>query len=185
MRLVIIVLSVLGIAVLIAVSVAFMWIGTYGPSTAVYPGRQLPQRFVSRVRDLGLLERGETIRYFYSDALVDIERGMYFVTDRKLVVYSSEWEEPSIVIPFDRIDELSARYDESWLEDSSVFLTTTDGMEISFPVSSEQGLDEKFVEAITEHLPSGAEDEAGGDQSFQSIPPPADRRWLAFGVLDS
>ena len=51
------------------------------------------------VRFRCLLQEEEQIRYFYSDALYDIKDSLYFVTDRNLVLYSTDWEEPQIIIP--------------------------------------------------------------------------------------
>ena len=89
-------------AIVIAVSV----IGSIAPGTAVYTGRQVPKRFMETIRSLNLLKEDEQIRYFYSDALIDIKNGLYFVTDKNLVLYSSGWEEPEMIIPFDQIASL-------------------------------------------------------------------------------
>ncbi len=135
-----------------AILIALVVIGSIGPDTAVYPGRQIPKRFMSTIRSLDLLEDNEQIRYFYSDALFDIKTGLYFVTDKNLVLYSSSWEEPAAIIPFYEIASLDTVYDDSFLEDTSVLVSTFSEMEVSFPVSSEKGLDKKFVEAIQEKL---------------------------------
>ena len=86
---------VLGCASLIgAIVTAIFIVGSIGPDTAVYTGRQIPKRFMETIRSLNLLKEDEQIRYFYSDALIDIKNGLYFVTDKNLVLYSSGWEEP-------------------------------------------------------------------------------------------
>ena len=90
-------------AVVSASVIALFVVGSIAPDTAVYMGRQVPERFMTTIRSLGLLKEGEQIRYFYSDALFDINAGLYFVTDRNLVLYSSEWEDPEIIVPFDSI----------------------------------------------------------------------------------
>jgi hypothetical protein len=131
---------------------AVMYIGEVAPETSIYTGRQVPKRYLSTVSDLKLLQEDEQIRYFYSDALLDIKDGLYFVTDRNLVIYSSEWEEPAEVMPLTDIIKLDVEYDESFFEDSTVYIETIQGMEISFPLSSEKGLDKKFVEAIREKM---------------------------------
>ncbi len=129
-----------------------MFIGTVAPETFIYTGRQVPKKYMSTIGDLELLQEGEKIRYFYSDALFDIKEGFYFVTDRNLVIYSKEWEEPAEVTPLKEIIEMNVEYDDSFLEDSMVYIETLDGMEISFPLSSEKGLDKKFVAAIREKM---------------------------------
>lgn len=75
------------------------------------------------------------------------------VTDRNLVVYSKEWETPAEVTPLKDIVALDVDYDESFFEDSMVVVETIEGMEVTFPLSSEKGLDKKFVEAIRAKMP--------------------------------
>lgn len=133
-----------GIALIIFVS--------NGPDTSVYTGSQIPKRFITTIRSMNLLKDDEQIRYFYSDALFDIKAGLYFVTDKNLVLYSSEWVEPEMIIPFDQIVSVDVEYDDSFLDDSIVYISTNSGMDVVFPVSSEKGLDKKFVEAINEKL---------------------------------
>ncbi len=143
--------SVIGLAV-----IALFVMGSIGPDTAVYTGRQVPKRFMKTIRSLDLLSEGEQIKYFYSDALVDIKTGLCFVTDRNLVLYSTNWEEPQTIIPIDQIKSLDAEYNDSLWDDSMVNVTTYSGMEVFFPVSSEKGLDRKFVQAIRKNLNVGA-----------------------------
>ena len=70
------------------------------------------------VRDLGILEDSEKIRYFYSDALVNIRNGMCFVTDSKLVLYNENWAEPQLAVPLHTIVDAQVEYNESFFEDS-------------------------------------------------------------------
>lgn len=130
--------AVLGLAIL----------GSMLPETSVYLGHQVPKKYMEEIRSLNLLEEGESIRYFYTDALFDIKEGMYFVTERNLILYSKEWEDPVTIIPFDQIVTVNVMYDESFFEDSRVFVATSSGLEVRFPVSSEQGLDRKFIAAF-------------------------------------
>ena len=145
----------IGISFVIVIGVLLVILvvlGSIGPDTAVYTGRQMPKKYMETIRSLNLLNQDEQIRFFYSDALSDIKSGFYFVTDKNLVLYSSDWEEPETIISFDQIASLEAHYDDSFFEDSTVFVTTYSGLEISFPVSSERELDKKFVGAIQEKL---------------------------------
>lgn len=141
----------LGLASVVGALLIFLAVVAYlGPETSVYPGRQVPKRFLATVRALKLLKPDEQIRYFYSDGFLDIKDGLYFVTDKTLVLYSNAWEDPAVIIPLDQIETLDAEYDASFFVDSLVTVTTTAGLEVSFPVSSEKGLDKKFVAAIEE-----------------------------------
>ena len=146
-----------GLAVLSVVGIfGYLFVvGTVGPETSVYTGNRVPARFVNVVKDLQLLDEDEQIRWFYSDALTDIKNGLYFATDDRLVLYSEAWDRPAIVIPLNEIGDITAVYNSSFFEDSTVFVTKHDETEYSFPLSSEKGLDKKFVEWLQKK--SGAE----------------------------
>ena len=149
------ILKILGVilAGLIGVVVlGLVFIGSQGPETSVYLGRQVPKKYLKEVRELGLLERDEEIAYFYSDALLDIKEGLYFVSDRHLVLYYKDWEEPQTIIKFEDISNVEVEYEESFFEDSYVVVETIEGFEISFPLSSEKGRDKKFVAYIQSHM---------------------------------
>jgi len=132
------------------VIISLMVIGTIVPETYVYLGRQVPKKYVNEIKTLGLLDDGEKIKYLYTDGFFDIKDGVYFVTDQKLVVYCKEWLEPETLIRFDEIIKLDIEYDNSFLEDSFIFLETTNGLEVEFPVSSEKNRDKAFYEYLLE-----------------------------------
>ena len=144
-------LTILGLGTAALVTMAFIglvYIGIVGPETFVVSGKQVTKRHLQEIRALGLLDADEAIRYFYSDGLLDIREGLYLVTAKKLVVYSSEWENPAVIIPFGEIVALAIEYNDDWLEDSYVSVTLTDGSEVLFPLSSERGGDKKFYEYL-------------------------------------
>jgi len=145
---VLIVFGVMGVLTFGGVVGTCLYVGALTPDTRVLPGRQVPARFVSQIRKLNLLEPGENIEYFYSDALVNIEEGMYFLTDRKLVVYSRELEAPAIRVPFAEIAHVDASFSDEWMTDSMVTITLTDGQDVSFPLSCEGSGDRKMVDAM-------------------------------------
>ena len=128
--------------------IGIAYIGKVTPETHVYLGRQVPKRFINEIKSLGLLNDNEKIKYFYSDGFLDIKTGFYFVSDQKLVVYSSEWEEPETIINFDEIAKLDIEFDDSFFDDSIIYLETKDGMEVTFPVSSEKKRDKAFFEFL-------------------------------------
>ena len=125
-----------------------VYIGVKGPETHVVPGNTLNNSFVKTMRDMDLLEAGETIHFFYSDALTDITEGMYVLTDRKLLLHSSLWEEPTHQIGFSEIDTVDLERDESFFLDSTVLLTLKDGSILDFPLSSEMDRDVVFSDKL-------------------------------------
>ena len=129
-----------------------VYVASEGPDTFVVPGSQMDRSHARTVRDLGLIEDDEEIRYFYSDALLDIREGMYFITDEKLVLYCDSWEEPAAVAPYNSIVNLDAVWNDSFFVDSTFQITLDDGEVWTFPVSSERGLDRVFYEYIEERI---------------------------------
>jgi hypothetical protein len=140
------VLAVLGILLLIGLTI----ISNLIPETYIYLGRQVPKKFTKEIRDLGLLDEDEKLKYFYSVGFIDIKDGFYFVTDSKLVAYSKDWEEPEAIVYFDDIIDLDITYNESFFEDSYVSLETSFGMQLEFPLSSEKDRDKEFYDYIVE-----------------------------------
>ena len=124
-----------------------LYISAFGPATHVYLGSELPASYKKELKDLDLLGKGETIKYFYSDAMVDIKKGLYFVTDEKFVAYDESWEEPATLIPFEAILSVEMDQGESMFDDSFVYLESEDWV-IEFPLSIEKGRDQLFYEYL-------------------------------------
>lgn len=130
-----------------------VFIGAVGPDTAAYKGRGIPQRFLTVAEEVGGLEAGETVHYFYSDAVLDVKNGFSYVSDRKVVVYSLADTPPLIAVPFEAIQNVTLERDESFVTDSIIMLETEDSF-IRFPVSSEKNRDVGFYEAIRRQSPN-------------------------------
>jgi len=81
---------------------------------------------------------------FYSDAFINIQASMVFVTDKKLVLYSDAWDPKEIIVPFSDIAEINAEYNESFIDDSVIWITTKDGDEYKALISSDGGGDKRF-----------------------------------------
>ncbi len=132
---------------------AIAFLGMYAPDTSVYTGNRVPARFLETVKSVDALDDDETILFFYSDALTDIRDGFYFVSNKKVVIYSQEMgEEPLRVIPFGEIDEAELLRNESFFEDSIITLYLKDGQVVSLPVSSEYDRDEQFFQSIDDRI---------------------------------
>lgn len=132
------------------VLLGLMYIGINGPETSIYHGKQVPSKYLSELKTLGLLSENETMRYFYSDALLDIKEGLYFVTDQNLVLYKKSWEPCAITIPLKNITKIEVIYDNSFLEDSTLYIEAASDVEVHFPLSNEHGTDKKFVRYLSD-----------------------------------
>ncbi len=134
------------------------YIGAVGPDIGVYTGNNVPRSYTETAKDVGALEPDEKIVYFYSDALTDIRNGFYFVSDRRVVIYSEYANGDALTsVGFDEINGLTLSRDTSFINDSQIYLELNDGTMLSFPVSSENDGDERFFEAIKKHVPAPGE----------------------------
>jgi hypothetical protein len=152
------ILGVLGLGLGAAAIVGLIYIGANGPETFVVSGEQMTARQVAVIRELGLLEKGEEIRHFYSDALLDIRDGMYFVTDRRLVLYDDDRAEALLAAPFAAIEGVAAEWSDSIWIDSTFAVTLADGRVWTFPISCENGGDKLVFEHLRERGATGAPD---------------------------
>jgi hypothetical protein len=131
-----------------------VYAGAVGPEATAYPGNLVPKRFITVMQEVGALEEGEQIDFFYSDGLTDIRDGFYFVSDRKVVLYGEEFGlTPLTAVPFQEIADARLIRDTSFLEDSEIVLALHDGRMLLFPVSSDRDRDILFHEAIVRRLP--------------------------------
>ena len=141
------ILAILG-AVFLALA---LFVGSVGPETYVYLGHRVPTKYVDEITELGLLKEDEHLRYFYSIGLLSITEGLFFLTDKRFVAYSTDWEEPETFVPFEDIINLHVEYNENFLDDSFIYIETKDGVELDIPVSSEKGRDVLFYEFLVEN----------------------------------
>ena len=105
--------------------------------------------YMEFMRQEGLISLREKVDYWYSDAFYDFRKGL--LTDEKVVLYSSEWAEPAILIPYSEIADIQYYYSDSVYEDSAIVLFLNDSSVLCFPVSSENSGDKRFVERMLQH----------------------------------
>ena len=133
-----------------------IYLGVYGPETTVYAGNEVPNRFIATMKDVGALDEEEDVLYFYSDAMSDVRNGFYFVSDKKVAIYTeAAGGTPLTVVRFEEIADLELYRNESFFEDSRITLQLKDGRPVSFPVSSETGGDQRFFDAIKSRTETG------------------------------
>ena len=128
------------------------YVAAKGPDTKAYTGSEMPAKYLKVVEELALLEPGEQIRFFYSDALTDIKEGFYFVSDRKVVVYIADAAMPATKVPFAKIAAAEIERSDSSLVDSTITLKLTDDSVVSFPVSTELDRDKMMHETIEKSI---------------------------------
>lgn len=137
--------GLMGLSTLCAIGSVVM-LGT-GPEVFIVPGNQLTQLQTNRIDELQVLNQGETVVYFYSDAMVDIAAGMVLVTDRAVVLYDEDLAQPLQRARFEDIREGRFYRDTSFGTDGRLVLSTRDG-ELSLPMSSTHDGDLRFVAEV-------------------------------------
>lgn len=116
--------------------------------TKVLPGNKLPPRVAKTVAESAGLAPDERILYFYSTAMTPEGDGN-LVTDQRVISYvddgTDSWCE------WIAIEDITAVYfdkSESWLDDSTIVVTSSDGTELTLYASNEAGGDVRFADAI-------------------------------------
>lgn len=151
---------------------ALYYVGVTSPETSVYLGAQLPKKYLDEINNLELLDDGEDVKYFYTDAFKDIKNGLYFVTDNKIAIYNKNWGEPKIIIPYEDIESLDALFDDSFFTDSFFYVRTKSGTEVEFPMSSEKNRDRIVYDFIQDHITQNPDlDEENQEMQLELIPP--------------
>jgi hypothetical protein len=139
-----------------AVTGGLVYVGLVGPETRVVAGHEVSKHQAKIIGQLGLLQPGERIQYFYSDAVVDIRNGMYFVTDRRLVLYCKDWEKTSQEAVFGEISRIEGELKDSFWEDSTIHVTLKGGETLEFPLSNEKGGSRRFFDYLKSKAPKAA-----------------------------
>lgn len=146
--------SVLTLAIVFLLVIGFM-----SPETEVLPGKQVNKKYLNFVLAEGLIDPTEDIEFWYSDGFGDFKAGFYFFTDKKVVIYSKDWEEPAMIIPFSEVADMDLEHEPSSMVDSRINLYLFDDTSVFFPVSSEYGGDRKFYARLNKLWKSYAKNE--------------------------
>lgn len=142
--------TLLGVVVVAGVVIVVLSVNRVGLEPGVVPGWRLQSSHVEVINSLEILEPEEEIRFFFSDAFWDIKNGFSLLTDRSVVLFSQQWEQPMTKIPFDQIVGLEVYYSGSWSVHSTVAVDSVDTSAVQFPLSAYANGDRDFVEALEE-----------------------------------
>lgn len=114
----------------------------------VLPGNKLPPRVASTVATAAGLAADERILYFYSAALTPEGDGN-LMTNERVISYvddgTDSWRDSIAIEDIVSVEFIES---ESWLDDSTIVVTSSDGSELTLYASSEGGGDVRFVDAI-------------------------------------
>ena len=149
-------LALVGIVIAVPIIAVLALLGFVGwglttghiADTKVVAGNKLPPRVVKSVSAAAGLEPGERILYFYSSAITPTGDGN-LLTDQRVISYVDDgteaWRES---IAIEDVVSVEFKQSVSWLEDSTIVVTSSDGTELTLYACNEGGGDARFVEAI-------------------------------------
>jgi hypothetical protein len=126
------------------------------PGTQVVDGDRLWSWQMDFLRDEGLLDEGETVEYFYSEALLSIRAAGNVVTDQSLVTYFQDPDTGELLGGYAYYEDVAAihvAYSDNPLEDSVIAVTDVDGIRFEMLASNEGARDKDFVAGIRRHFP--------------------------------
>lgn len=142
------------VAVPLAALVAIAGFAVWGVLTGriadskVLPGNKLPPRLVDTISASAGLKADERILYFYAAALTPAGDGN-LLTNQRVISYVDDgtdawchWTDNDqiVAVRFDKSD--------SWIEDSTIVVESSDGSELTLYASSEEDGDDRFFQAI-------------------------------------
>jgi hypothetical protein len=126
------------------------------PATQVVEGGRLWSWQTDFLRDEGLLDEGETVEYFYSEAFLSIREAGNLVTDQSLVAYFRDPGTGELLggyAFYEDILAIHAAYSDDPLDHSVIAVTDVDGATFELLASKEGGGDKIFVAGIRRHFP--------------------------------
>lgn len=121
------------------------WAWVDEPAT---PGRQVPSRVLRKVRELVPLEQGEEIQFVHSSGALGVEQGLSFFTHKRLVLYSEEWEKPTLSVNLRDITAITPAFGDTFLDDTCLDVLCEDGTELLVTISTQKGGDKRYYEAL-------------------------------------
>lgn len=121
------------------------------PSTMVVPGNKLWERDLEYLRSQNILEEKEDVLYFYSFGSWSIEEDGQFITGDHVTSYFIDPDDNSLFISkvaYEDIERFDISWSGSWLEDTIVTVTNTDGDVFEIWLSEESEGDKIFIEEM-------------------------------------
>lgn len=129
------------------------------PSTEVIQGSELKSRVQSIIQDSVTLLEGEDIVFYYSGGLWSHTEDMNVITDQRVIFLSEiDKNETYAEAAYDEIQEIIPNFSESWWDDTTVDIYTTNDDFFSINLSSEEGGDRRAVQYIERQLNQDAQE---------------------------
>ncbi len=121
------------------------------PDTVALPKSKIHSNTLKILREMGVLEAQEEVQYFYSEGLLSIEETGNLFTDSRVIAYRTDDEGLQLyAATYPEIATVDFVPSESWLDDSTVTITTHNGDWFVLFVSAESQGDDLFYQRLLE-----------------------------------
>jgi hypothetical protein len=108
----------------------------------------VPDKVLRKVRGLVPPVLGEEILYLHASGTISVEEGFSFFTYRRLVLYSEEWEKPTLAVNLCDIASITPSFGGSFIDDTCLDVVCEDGTEFAVVLRTDEGGDKRYYEAL-------------------------------------
>jgi hypothetical protein len=129
------------------------------PSTAVMEGSELKSRVRSIIQNSVTLLEGEDIVFYYSGGLWNHTEDMNVITDQRVISFSEiDGNETYAEATYTEIQEIIPNFSESWWDDTTVDIYTTNNNFFSINLSPDEEGDRRVVQYMERQLNQDAQE---------------------------
>lgn len=128
-----------------------IYLGTIGPETEVIPGKYIKTEYKEFLLENDLLEEDEQILYWYSGGITNFKETFNVLTDKHIIDYNEELEEPATIILIDSITGVYHSKGELLIDDNIIsvyFMTDSFEMYLEIPLSNDYGTDTLYYNKL-------------------------------------
>jgi hypothetical protein len=107
------------------------------------------------LEQVGLLQKGEKVLYFYSDDGLSIEEDGNILTDAKVVSYWKDAETDEFFVETARYEDIAGidtQYSDNFTDPTVITVQRNDGSDFILVVSSKENRDVAFVDELESRL---------------------------------
>ena len=121
------------------------------PDTAPIPAGKIHPRQIKQLEQMGVIEPDENVLYFYSAASFSIRGDGNLFTERRVVSYQQNDDQLDLYeATYEQIASIDFEPSGSWIDDSTITVTSNDGSWFVLYVSTESNGDKTFYQKLTE-----------------------------------
>jgi len=107
------------------------------------------------LQQVGLLQKGEKVLYFYSDGVLSIEDDGNILTDAKVISYWKDDETKEFFVEtarYEDIETIETDYSDNFTDPTVITIRRNDGSDFILVVPSQENRDVAFVDELESRL---------------------------------